>query len=144
MANLDDFLEGLQEKINGEAKEAFGAKGFERWQNPRYRGRMEASDAHACIKGQCGDTMEIYLKFENDHVKEASFFTDGCASSVICGSFAAELALGKDPDSLTEITGDTVLEEIGRLPQEDRHCADLAATAVQEALSSYMKRREGR
>ncbi len=139
MGNLDDFLDDLQEKIFDEAKEAYGENGFQRWRNPRYHGRMSDADAHARVTGTCGDTIEIYLKFENDCVSRASYFTDGCASSAICGSFAAELALGKDPDTLTDINGESVLKKIGRLPQEDRHCADLAAAAVQEALSNYMK-----
>ena len=100
---------------------------------------MSDADTHARMTGTCGDTIEIYLKFENDCVTKASYFTDGCASSAICGSFAAELALEKNPDALTDINGEAVLKAIGRLPQEDRHCADLAAAAIQEALSSYMK-----
>ena len=140
MGNLDDFVDNLQEQVFKEAREAFGEKGFQRWRNPRYHGRMAAPDAHACITGKCGDTMEIYLKFENDLVSEASYFTDGCASSSICGSFAAELALGRDPDALADISGNKVLKKIGRLPKNDLHCAELAATAVQEALACYMTR----
>lgn len=144
MGRLDDFINDLQEQIFDEAKEAYGENGFNRWRSPRYQGRMTDTDAQACITGECGDTMEIYLKFENDCVLEASYFTDGCASSAICGSFAAELSLGKDPDALSEITGDTVVKKIGRLPQKDRHCADLAAEAVQEALRNYMVLPTGR
>jgi len=54
-----------------------------------------------------------------------------------------ELALGKDPDTLTDINGESVLKAIGRLPREDRHCADLAAAAVQEAVGNYMKKPGG-
>lgn len=141
MSNLDDFIDNLQEQIFEEARQAYGEKGFHRWRNPRYQGRMLQPDARSRVTGQCGDTMEIYLKFDDDRVADASYFTDGCASSGICGSFASELAIGRDPDGLAEITGDAVLATIGRLPPEDRHCADLAAGAVQAALDDYMKRR---
>ncbi len=141
MSNLDDFIDNLQEQIFDEARQAYGEKGFHRWRNPRYHGRMTDPDARSRLTGSCGDTMEIYLKFQNDRVTDASYFTDGCASSGICGSFASELAIGRDPDSLAEISGDAVLETIGRLPREDRHCADLAAEAVGAALHDYMKRR---
>jgi len=140
MGNLDDFVDNLQEQVFNEAREAYGEKGFQRWRNPRYHGRMATPDAQARVTGKCGDTIEIYLKFENDLVSEASYFTDGCASSSICGSFAAELALGKNPDALANISGNEVLKKIGRLPKNDLHCADLAATAVQEALTCYMTR----
>ncbi|MFW5908434.1 MAG: iron-sulfur cluster assembly scaffold protein, partial [Desulfosalsimonas sp.] len=96
----------------------------------------------ARITGECGDTIEIFLKFENNTVTDASYLTDGCASSAICGSFAAELAMGKNPDELIDITGETVLNAIGRLPKEDHHCARLAAAALQEALGDYMSRKQ--
>lgn len=144
MGNLDDFVNNLQEQVFDEAREAYGERGFQRWRNPRFHGRMPDADTHARVTGTCGDTMEIYLKFENNRVAQASYFTDGCASSAICGSFAAELALGKDPDALTDINGDRVLKTVGRLPREDRHCADLAAGAVQEALNNYMKQQRSK
>lgn len=144
--DFDTFVDNLQEQIFDEAKEAFGEAGFQRWQNPEYNGRMQNCDTSARIKGDCGDTMEIFLKFTGNCVLSASYFTDGCASSSICGSFTAEMAIGKDPDGLAEITGDTVLKKIGRFPEEDTHCAFLAAETLQEALRCYMiretKRRE--
>ena len=82
--------------------------------------------------------MEIFLKFENHRVKESSFQSDGCGSSIVCGSFAAEMSLGKNPDELLEITGEAILEELGKLPKEDEHCASLAAETLQEALNDYM------
>jgi hypothetical protein len=36
------------------------------------------------------------------------------------------------------ITGQTILEKLGGLPEEDKHCAFLSADALQEALSDYM------
>ena len=82
--------------------------------------------------------MEIFLKFEGKRVKEASFQTDGCGSSQVSGSIAAEMAIGKSPDALLEITGDVIVEELGGLPSDDTHCASLAAETLQEALNNYM------
>jgi nitrogen fixation NifU-like protein len=84
--------------------------------------------------------MKIFLKFENEKVKEASFQTDGCGSSMICGSFAAELALGKKPDEVRDVTKETILETIGGLPEEEQHCALLAANTLHRALDSYGQR----
>ena len=143
MDRLDEFVNNLQEKIFDDARQAYGERGFQRWRNPRFRGRMDNPDGHARVTGSCGDSMEIYLKFEDDRVKEASYITDGCASSSISASFAAELAIGKDPDELAAITAQDVLEKIGRLPDEDQHCAALAAETVQEALGDYMSKQRG-
>ena len=136
--SLDLFVEKLQQEIFDEAKEAFGEAGFQRWRNPKYNGRMQNCDTSARIKGDCGDTMELFFKFVGDRVLSASYFTDGCASSSICGSFAAEIAIGKSPDELVGVTAETIIQKIGRLPEEDKHCAFLAAETLQEALHIYM------
>lgn len=137
---LNEFLDNLQEQIFDEAKKDYGNAGFERWRNPQFNGRMQNYDTHARLKGECGDTMEIYLKFDGNCVESASYFTDGCASSSICGSFTAELAIGKSHDELTEIDAGAVLEKFGRLPEDERHCAFLASATLQEALQIYMSR----
>ncbi|MGM0787357.1 MAG: iron-sulfur cluster assembly scaffold protein [Thermodesulfobacteriota bacterium] len=43
---------------------------------------------------------------------------------------------------MIDITGETVLDAIGRLPKEDHHCARVAAEALQKALSDYMYRKQ--
>jgi nitrogen fixation protein NifU and related proteins len=141
MADIfDDFVEDLQNQIFDEARAAYGEIAFQRWRKPLYMGIVRDADGYGRVTGTCGDTMEIFLKFEGEKVKEATFRTDGCGSSTICGSFAAELALQKNPDELIEISGETILNRLGGLPEEDRHCAFLAAEALQVALDDYMKR----
>jgi nitrogen fixation protein NifU and related proteins len=136
---LDIFVMDLQNEIFEETIKAYGQKGFDRWRNPLYMGSMVNPDGYGCITGSCGDTMKIFLKFERGRVKEASFQTDGCGSSVICGSFAAELALGKRPDEVQNVTKETILKTIGGLPEEEQHCALLATNTLHQAVDSYLQ-----
>ena len=135
---FDDFARSLQEQIFEETKDAYGTVAFERWQNPRYMGAIDDPDGYARVTGPCNDTMEIFLRFKQGTVAEASFQTDGCGSSVVCGSFAAEMAIGKTPDEILDVTGDAILERLGGLPKEEEHCAFLAGETLQEALNNYM------
>ena len=135
---LEDFVKDLQERINEETRAAYGDIAFDRWQNPLYMGNMDSPDGYGRLTGSCGDTMQIFLRFDGGRVKDATFLTDGCGASAVCGSFAAELALGKSPDQLLEITGDAILKILGGLPREDEHCAYLAGETLQEALNDYM------
>jgi len=143
-SELDDFVAELQESILSETRAAYGETAYERWLKPLYKGRMENPDGFARLTGQCGDTMMIFLKFHEDVVVDAAFETDGCGASVVCGSFAAEMALHKTPDQLLEISGESILDRLGGLPESDRHCAFLAGETLQEALNDHMKKGAGR
>ncbi len=136
--NLEHFVNSLQNEIYEDTRSLYGDRAFERWQNMRFMGSLENPQGYAKFTGPCGDTMEIFLKFRNDRVQDASFQTDGCGNSAVCGSFAAEMALGKTPDELLEITGEKIIETLGGFPEEDRHCAFLAAETLQQALHTYM------
>lgn len=137
---LDDFVKGLQDQIFEETREAYGELGFQRWRHPLYRGAMEDADAHGRLTGTCGDTMQISLKFKDGQVAKASFLTDGCGASTVCGSLTAEMALEKTPEELTDIDGHLILKILGTFPEEDQHCAFLATATLQAALEQYMKR----
>lgn len=136
--NLDYFVQQLQDQIYEETKKDFGEKVYQRWRKPLYMGVIDEPDGYAKVKGKCGDSIEIFLRFENNRVTQASFQTDGCGPSVVCGSYAAEMAIGKNPDELVEITGEIILEKLGGLPEENEHCAFLAAESLQKALNDYM------
>ena len=138
---MDDFVARLQEQIFEETRETYGEEVFSRWQKPRFMGRMTDASTVGRITGTCGDTMEIYLRLEGDRIHKASFFTDGCGSSVACGSVAAELATGKVFDEAGLIGGDTILQILKGLPAEEQHCAHLAAETLQVAIHEWMSKK---
>ena len=125
-------------KMLKEEEDFFSSSAYERWLNPIYRGSIDNPHGHARLTGKCGETIEIGLKFDRERVSQAAFETDGCAAITVCGSFAAEMAIGKSPDEVLEITGETIMEAVGSFPKEEAHCAFLAAETLQEALHDYM------
>lgn len=136
---FDALVNKIQGEVFTEARKALGPKGFERWRHPKHCGRMEQFDAMARLTGSCGDTMEMYIRAQGERVTEISYFTDGCSSSSVAGSFAAELALGRSFVEILDLRGSDVLDEIGQFPEEDEHCTHLAITTLQEALNQYLK-----
>jgi nitrogen fixation NifU-like protein len=135
---MDDFVAKLQEQIFDETEATYGKEVFSRWQNPLFMGRMAEPSSVARITGKCGDRMEIYLRIRNDYIEEARFFTDGCGSSVACGSVVAELATGKDLEGAAQISGESVLKTLGGLPEEEKHCAFLAVEALMAAIHQWI------
>ena len=128
----------LQKRIHSQIKDQFSEIAFDHFFKGGNKGILADPDGHASLKGKCGDTIDIFLKFEDYRVIKASYQTNGCAWSNICGSLAAEMTLGKEPEEILEITGEAILEALGHLPDNESHCAFLAAESVQEALHDYM------
>ena len=138
--SLDKFADRLQEEINQDVIQRYGERVYERWRNPRFVGRMESPTGQGRVTGNCGDTMEIFLRLEGGLVSDASFTTDGCGCSAVCASVACELAIGKETEWVADVTGEMILNVLGGLPEDDVHCAFLAAETLQAALSKCMHR----
>lgn len=138
---FDALIDRIQEEAFEEARTALGEKGFDRWRNPKFCGRLDDADGFARLTGDCGDTMEMYIKVRDERLDTVGYFTDGCSSSSVAGSFAAELATGKGFTEVLDLRGDDVLKEIGSFPKDEEHCAHLAVRTLQEALNGYLIKR---
>jgi nitrogen fixation NifU-like protein len=75
---------------------------------------------------------------KDGRVANASFWTDGCGPSIASGSMVTELAKGKSVHEAQRITQQDVLDGLGGLPEESRHCALLAANTLREAIKDYL------
>lgn len=102
-----------------------------------HRGLPASFDSHARITGPCGDTMDFWLIVRNDIVKTACYETDGCVSSSACGNMACNLAEGKPVRWAANITQQIILDGLGGLTNETKHCALLAASTLKAACDNY-------
>jgi nitrogen fixation NifU-like protein len=103
-------------------------------------GRMNDPTAAARVQRLCGDTMEMYLYVVDGVIKEASFATDGCGATCACGSLSTELAKGKKIQDALGISPKQIIEGLGDLPEDHRHCAILAVGTLHRAIADYMLR----
>ncbi len=109
---------------------------------PANFGPLKGANGGARITGPCGDTMEFWVRGEGGRVLQAMFTTDGCGHSLMSGSAAAALSEGKTLDEAMRIRQEDVLEAVGGLPEESRHCALLAADTLKAALSDCRRAKE--
>jgi nitrogen fixation NifU-like protein len=105
--------------------------------NPRNLGPLASFNGHARITGPCGDTMEFWLYARNDKVLKVSFDTDGCGSSLACGSMATCLVEGKSVLEAARLRQQDILSALGGFPRESEHCALLAANVLRAACEDY-------
>lgn len=126
--------------ITGLTSDEYTLTAVDHAMEPRNLGRMDGADGYACFTGPCGDTMEIWVKARGGRLERASFCTDGCGSTIACGSMVTEMARGLGLHQASRIGQEDVLERLGGLPEESEHCALLAATTLKMAIEELMER----
>jgi len=102
---------------------------------------MESPQGHGRVTGTCGDTVQIFLRIDNNKIIDARFITDGCATTIAAGGMACELALGKTFKEAFKITKEVILKQLGGLPEESIHCALLASNTLRAALTDFLTSR---
>ena len=121
----------------------YSDKVMEHFKNPRNMGEIPNADGVGTVGNPvCGDLMTIYIKVENDRIKDVKFKTFGCGAAIATSSMTTELAKGKTIDEAMKITRASVAGSLGGLPPVKMHCSNLAADALHAAIKDYQEKRE--
>jgi nitrogen fixation NifU-like protein len=113
-------------------------KVMEHFSNPRNVGEIENANGVGEVgNASCGDIMKIYLKVEDNIIKDVKFKTFGCGAAIATSSMVTELAIGKTLDEALVLTNQAVAEALDGLPPAKMHCSNLAADALHEAIKDY-------
>ena len=126
--------------------------------NPKNFGTINKPDiSNDAFNPLCGDSITIYLIFENNKIKDIKFESKGCAISKASASLMTELLLDKDTSLATktiqefhkmitenenndyneEILGDSVaLSNLSKYPNRIK-CATMCWHAAKESINSY-------
>jgi nitrogen fixation NifU-like protein len=134
MASEFDELQAL---VMADMRKVYTETVIDHAMNPRNAGSMENADGFGRVTGPCGDTMEVWLKVKDGKVAGATFWTDGCGTTIASASMVTELIKGKTITEAQRITQQDILNALGGLPEESLHCALLAANTLKEAIKDY-------
>lgn len=120
----------------------YSEKVLDHFKNPRNQGILEDADA----VGQegnpvCGDIMKIYLKVENNIIKDIKFETLGCAAAIAVSSDLTELVKGKTLEEALALTKDDIVKDLGGLPAVKVHCSMLGVDALRTAIKNYQEKK---
>lgn len=119
----------------------YSEKVMDHFSNPRNVGELEDANGIGQVgNAKCGDIMRIYLKVENNIIKDVKFKTFGCGAAIASSSMATELIKGKSLDEALELTNRAVLEALDGLPPVKVHCSVLAEEAIAAAVADYRNR----
>ncbi len=121
----------------------YSEKVMDHFMNPRNVGEMENPDAIGEVGNPtCGDLMKMYLRIEDNIIKDIKFQTFGCGAAIATSSMMTELAMGKTLDEALELTRDDVADSLDGLPPVKMHCSNLSADALKAAIEDYRKKHQ--
>ncbi len=121
----------------------YSEKVMDHFLHPRNVGIIEDADAVGEVgNAKCGDIMKMYMKIEDDTIRDVKFETFGCGSAIASSSMATELIKGKPVAEAMKLTNQAVAEALDGLPAYKMHCSVLAEEAIRSALEDYRRRQE--
>ena len=119
----------------------FSAKAIQHGRHPANAGRMEDPNASASRVGWCGEVMEMYLSLDGERIAEASFWADGCLSTMACGDMLTTLARELTLEDAAAITPEELIAALDGMPYKSHHCAELSVETLGEAITSRLEDR---
>lgn len=128
----------LEQQVMAEMRRIYSKKTIDHAMNPRNVGHINDADGIAKVTGPCGDTMEISLRVRKERVVNAKFWTDGCGTSIACGSMATDLVKGKSVAEALTVNSKHILKALDGLPDSDIHCSVLASDTLKAAIRDYL------
>ncbi|MGC8547862.1 MAG: iron-sulfur cluster assembly scaffold protein [Candidatus Micrarchaeia archaeon] len=116
------------------------------YEHPDAKGKLEKANATMHDENiSCGDTITVYLRIENNKIKDASFEGDGCIISMGVANMLIDYIKGKDVEEIEAFDKEKLFDLIKIDPGPARlHCATLSLRAVKKALLSYEHKPENR
>ena len=121
----------------------YSEKVMDHFRNPRNVGVIEDANGIGEVgNAKCGDIMKMYLKIEDDIIKDVKFETFGCGSAIASSSMATEMIKGQPVSEAMKLTNKAVAEALDGLPDYKMHCSVLAEEAIKNALDDYNSRKQ--
>ncbi|MDD2443061.1 MAG: Fe-S cluster assembly scaffold protein NifU [Desulfotomaculaceae bacterium] len=119
----------------------YSEKVMDHFENPRNVGEIPGADGIGDVGNPtCGDTTKVFIKVENNVIKDIKFKTFGCAAAIASSSMLTEMAKGKTLEDALQITDEAVAEMLDGLPPQKMHCSNMAADAMHKAIEDYRNR----
>jgi nitrogen fixation protein NifU and related proteins len=135
---MNERFDRIDEFILGNAKADYPAAYLDHALRPRNAGNMEGANGFAALSAHDGSAMEVWLRVDNGIIADASFWTEGCGSTIACGSMTTEMTKGKTLAEAFKIGPEEIDAALGGLPGEGCVCAKLAIDTLKAALRDYL------
>ena len=118
---------------------------IDHFSNPRNIGEMAADEANGyALSGDpvCGDQMKLWIRVEEGRIADIKFKSFGCPGAIATSSMVTQLAQDRTLQEAAALTDDDVIEALGGIPENKKHCSLLGINALHTAIADYRRRSE--
>ena len=116
---------------------------IDHFSNPRNVGELpaEETDGFARIGDPgCGDEMKLWIRVREGRIEKIRFKSFGCPGTISTSSMLTVLAEGRTIEEAGRISDDDVVEALGGIPENKKHCSLLGVRALRTALEDHGRR----
>lgn len=104
--------------------------------NPRNVGVLENPDCTGNAKNEAdGDHVQLHFRLNDKTIADVKMKVMGCVAAIAATSLFTELIHGKTIDEAGEINKETLVEQLGGLPEQKIRCSLTCLEAFRNAFS---------
>lgn len=119
----------------------YSMKVIDHFMSPRNVGSMKDPDGVGGFGDvHCGDSLTVYIKVEDNIIKDISFLVFGCTASIATSSMISVMAKGKTIEEALEITEEQLVDALDGLPEKKIHCSVLGVKGLRAAIADYKEK----
>ena len=116
----------------------YSEKVLDHFNHPRNVGELQDANGIGEVgNAKCGDIMRMYIRVEDDVIRDVSFKTFGCGAAIATSSMATDMIRGKTLEEALKVSNKAVMEALDGLPPAKVHCSVLAEEAIRAAIDDY-------
>lgn len=115
----------------------YAPKAIEYFLNKADMGSLPDATQVSELTGHCGDTMKIFLKIDQERIRDAKIQVLGCPGAVASAMVTMEMIKGKTLQEAMAIKDRDVYRVLEELPDQKQHCIRLSVKTLQKALQEY-------
>jgi nitrogen fixation NifU-like protein len=117
----------------------YAQKAIDYFLKKAYMGTLAEADHVSEMTGSCGDTMKIYLKFEEGKIADARYQVLGCPGAVASAMAAVEAIKGKPIEDARRLSDNDIFKMLEEIPAKKHHCIQLAVKTLHKALDEHKR-----
>ncbi len=100
-------------------------------------GTLSNASVHVRHQAGCGDVLELWLRIENNIIREAAFQYAGCAGLQASASALTDIILGRTLDEAAALDERDIIMYLEAIPKNKYECARASRDTLRKAIAAY-------